>query len=140
MPDVQALVTGATSGIGLATARAIHSRGGTVALLARNESRLNDLTGELGERSLAIAADVSDPAKIEGAVEQACDYLGDINLVVNSAGVATPSPLENLATGQWNETIAINLSGSFYVSRTAARRMQSGSIIRSHRPHKSHGG
>ena len=127
--ETKALVTGASSGVGLATARMIHARGGSVALVARRGEILDDLVAELGERAVAFPADVSDPDAVAQMVAAAFQSLGDINLVVNAAGVDGPAPLEDQDARKWQTTIGINLSGSFYVAREAALRMTQGSIV-----------
>lgn len=127
--ETKALVTGASSGVGLATARMIHARGGSVALVARRSEILDDLVAELGERAVAFPADVSDPDAVAQMVAAAFQSLGDINLVVNAAGVDGPAPLEDQDARKWQTTIGINLSGSFYVAREAALRMTQGSIV-----------
>ncbi len=127
--ETKALVTGASSGVGLATARMIHARGGSVALVARRSEILDDLVAELGERAVAFPADVSDPDAVAQMVAAAFQSLGDINLVVNAAGVDGPAPLEDQDAHKWQTTIGINLSGSFYVAREAALRMTQGSIV-----------
>lgn len=125
----RALVTGASSGVGLATAQMILERGGSVALIARRGGILDDLVAHWGDRAVALPADVSDPEAVATAVAGAFEALGDIDLVVNSAGVDGPAALEDLDARKWETTIGINLSGSFYVAREAARRMKSGAII-----------
>jgi NAD(P)-dependent dehydrogenase (short-subunit alcohol dehydrogenase family) len=107
----------------------IHARGGSVALVARRSEILDDLVAELGERAVAFPADVSDPDAVAQMVAAAFQSLGDINLVVNAAGVDGPAPLEDQDAHKWQTTIGINLSGSFYVAREAALRMTQGSIV-----------
>jgi NAD(P)-dependent dehydrogenase (short-subunit alcohol dehydrogenase family) len=127
--STRALITGASSGVGLATARMIHERGGSVAMVARRADVLEEVVAELGDRAIALPADVSDPDAVAAAVAAAFDALGDIDLVVNSAGVDGPAPLEDLDARKWQTTIGVNLSGSFYVAREAALRMTHGSIV-----------
>jgi len=127
--STRAIVTGASSGVGLATARMIHAQGGSVALIARRGDILDQLVEELGSRAVALPADVADPQAVATAVAEAFAALGDIDLVVNSAGVDGPAPLEDLDARKWETTIGVNLSGSFYVAREAALRMTSGSIV-----------
>ncbi|WP_088288179.1 SDR family NAD(P)-dependent oxidoreductase [Kineosporia sp. A_224] len=129
MTAYKAIVTGASSGIGLATARRIHADGGTVALLATRAGLLEDIAGELGERAFAVPTDVSDPAQVSASIERCFDLLGDVDLVVNAAGVDGPSHLLEMSDEKWGRTISVNLSGPFYVSRESARRLKAGSSI-----------
>jgi NAD(P)-dependent dehydrogenase (short-subunit alcohol dehydrogenase family) len=117
------LVTGASSGIGTATARTFAAEGARVALLSRNAEALEALAAELGGGALAVAADVSDPAQVDAAIERVERELGPIDAVVNSAGIAWPTPLAELEPDAWREVVDTNLSGSFYVARAAGLRM-----------------
>jgi NAD(P)-dependent dehydrogenase (short-subunit alcohol dehydrogenase family) len=127
-----ALITGASSGIGEATAQAFVREGAQLALLARNPDPLERLAASLGEGTMAISADVADPAAVASAVQQTIERFGQLDAVVNSAGVARPLALADLDPIAWGETIDINLSGSFYVAREAGLRMRDnggGSIV-----------
>jgi NAD(P)-dependent dehydrogenase (short-subunit alcohol dehydrogenase family) len=118
-----ALITGASSGIGEATARAFVREGAQVALLARNPDPLERLAASLGDGAMTISADVADPAAVASSVQRTIDRLGRLDAVVNSAGVVRPLALADLDPAAWRETIDINLSGSFYVAREAGLRM-----------------
>jgi 3-oxoacyl-[acyl-carrier protein] reductase len=84
---------------------------------------------ELGDRSSVHAVDVADAASVTAAVDEAVERLGGIDLVVNSAGICVPSDPGTLGVDQWDRTLAVNLSGSFYVARAAARHLAAGSSI-----------
>jgi NAD(P)-dependent dehydrogenase (short-subunit alcohol dehydrogenase family) len=129
MSGLNALVTGASSGIGMATARLLHRRGATVAVVARRADVLDALVGELGERAHAFAADLSDPGSVKAVVGAAHAALGGLDLVVNAAGVCYPATLEELTPEVWAKTISINLTGTFWVAREAALRMKTGGSI-----------
>ena len=129
MPAYRAIVTGASSGIGLATARRIHADGGTVALLATRAAVLDGIAADLGERVFAIPVDVSDPVQVSAAILRCFELLGEVDLVVNSAGVDGPSALLDITDDKWARSIGVNLSGPFYVSRESARRLKEGSCI-----------
>ena len=129
MTSYRAVVTGATSGIGLAVARRLHRDGGSVVLLARQRDRLDEVAASLGDRAFAEAVDVADAPAVAVAVDRAADRLGGIDLLVNSAGVCTPSAPGALDVEQWDRTISVNLSGSFYASRAAVRHMAAGASI-----------
>ena len=128
-PALRALVTGASSGVGMATARLIHARGGSVALVARRAEVLVELVADLGDRAYAFPCDVSNPAAVAQAVSGAFDALGGLDLVVNAAGVCMPVTLEEMTPERWASTIGINVTGTFWVAREAALRMESGGSI-----------
>ncbi len=129
MPEYRAIITGASSGIGLATASRIHADGGTVALLATRAAMLDGIASELGDRAFAVPTDVSDPSQVSASIERCFELLGDVDLVVNSAGVDGPSALLDITDEKWARSIGVNLSGPFYVSRESARRLKGGSCI-----------
>jgi NADP-dependent 3-hydroxy acid dehydrogenase YdfG len=108
-----AVVTGATAGIGTATAKALHRAGATVALVGRREERLNALAAELGERAVAIPADVArDP--LADAVHAA---LGPVDLVVANAGVMLGAPFEAADTAEWQQMLDVNVGGLLHTGR-----------------------
>jgi NAD(P)-dependent dehydrogenase (short-subunit alcohol dehydrogenase family) len=113
----------------MATAKMIHARGGSVALLARRGDVLGSLATELGDRAHPFPCDVSDPRAVARTVALAFDALGGLDLVVNAAGVVEPASLEEMTPEQWTTTIGINLGGTFWVSREAALRMSPGGSI-----------
>lgn len=128
---VRALVTGASSGVGRAVATQLAAAGAQVALVARRADVLAELSQELGGGHCVLECDVSDAEQAERAVASAAARLGGLDLVVNSAGVCVPVALEDLDSATWAETIAINLTGTFTVARSAAliMRAHSGGAI-----------
>jgi NAD(P)-dependent dehydrogenase (short-subunit alcohol dehydrogenase family) len=122
-----ALVTGASSGIGLATAEVLAREGADVALLARPEDDLAEaahaVTGH-GRKALTIGVDVRDPAAVRAAFDRAEAELGPIDAVHNNAGISVVSPLVETTDEVFHNLVNINLAGSFYVLREAARVMQ----------------
>lgn len=117
-----ALVTGASSGIGEATARALADAGAEVALVARRGDRLDSLAAEIengGGRALKIEADVSDRAQAEDAVARTAAELGRIDVVVNNAGVMLLGPIVDAPVEEWEQMIEVNLLGLLYVSHAA---------------------
>jgi len=118
------LVTGATSGVGEATARLLASRGARIAALARRSDELQRVVADLGDRACGFVADVSDPGSASSAVSAAIDELGGLDVAVNAAGVAGFSNLEDLSYERWREVIDTNLSGTFTVSRAAGLHMR----------------
>jgi NADP-dependent 3-hydroxy acid dehydrogenase YdfG len=117
-----ALVTGASSGIGEATARLLASRGAKVALAARRADRLERLAAEIGEAggtALAIEADISDQEQAIAAVERAASEFGGLGIVVNNAGVMLLGPLEGAPTEEWDRMIDLNLKGLINTTHAA---------------------
>jgi NADP-dependent 3-hydroxy acid dehydrogenase YdfG len=112
-----ALVTGASSGIGLAVARTLADDGWDVALVARRAERLEQLARELG--ALATPADVSDHDQVGRAVAQAVERFGRLDAVVTAAGVLHSRPVEELDEATWDETIDVNRKGTYLVVRAA---------------------
>ncbi len=117
-----ALVTGASSGIGEATARALASEGAEVALVARRKQRLDALADEITARwvrALAIEADVTDRAQAEAAVERTVAELGRLDILVNNAGVMLLGPIEGAPLAEWEQMIQLNLLGLLYMAHAA---------------------
>ncbi len=117
-----ALVTGASSGIGHATARALAGHGAAVALVARRKERLDDLADAIardGGQALAIEADITDRAQAGEAVERTVSQLGRLDTVVNNAGVMLLGPAESAPLEEWERMVSLNVSGLLYVSHAA---------------------
>ena len=112
-----ALVTGASSGIGAATARALAEQGAAVGVLARRRDRLEQLAGELG--GTVIEADITDPAQAAAGVEQLVGELGRLDIVVNNAGLMLTGPVLDAPDGEWDRMIDINVNGVLHVTRAA---------------------
>jgi NAD(P)-dependent dehydrogenase (short-subunit alcohol dehydrogenase family) len=116
----RALVTGAAGGIGSAIASAFVREGAAVACLGRNSAALDELCLTLESRAVAVPGDVGDPAQAERAVLRAGELLGGLDVLVNAAGIDCDwQPVGELSVESWDETIRINLSGTFYVCRAA---------------------
>jgi meso-butanediol dehydrogenase / (S,S)-butanediol dehydrogenase / diacetyl reductase len=107
-----ALVTGAASGIGLATVRRLATEGGTVVAIDLNG-------GELDEAALVIEADVSDPAAMADAVRTTVDRFGRLDVVVPAAGVDQCDTVPNTTLEEWRRVIDVDLNGVFYLCRAA---------------------
>ena len=112
-----ALVTGASSGIGEATARALADQGATVAAVARRKDRLDALTAEIG--GLAIEADVTDREQARAAVDRTADELGRLDIVINNAGVMLLGHIVDAPVEEWDRMIELNLQGLLYVAHAA---------------------
>ncbi|MBI5363512.1 MAG: SDR family oxidoreductase [Planctomycetes bacterium] len=119
-PPRRALVTGASSGIGAATARLLVEHGYHVALLARGEERLRALSTELGvERTLVLPCDLRDPAAIERAFARARQRLGGLDLLVNNAGLGYRARVEELDPELLRQTFETNVNGLLLACRAA---------------------
>jgi NADP-dependent 3-hydroxy acid dehydrogenase YdfG len=117
-----ALVTGASSGIGDATARELARQGAAVAILARRADRLEALAGELrgeGAEVLEIEADVSDREQATGAVERTVSELGRLDILINNAGVMLLGPAEDAPIEEWERMVEVNELGLLYCAHAA---------------------
>ena len=117
-----ALVTGASSGIGEATAVALAAEGAAVAIAARRVDRLETLKAKLeaeGARVVAVELDVTDEAACRAAVERTVQELGGLDIVVNNAGVMLLGPIEGADTQDWRRMIETNVFGLMYVTHAA---------------------
>ena len=129
------VITGASSGLGEATARYLAERGATVVLGARRAERLQALVEEItraGGKASAIVTDVTDAAQVQALVDAAVEQYGRIDVILNNAGVMPHSPLERRKIDDWNRTIDINIKGVLYGIAAALPHMQrqkSGHII-----------
>ncbi|MGW6726006.1 SDR family oxidoreductase [Nocardia sp. NPDC055029] len=109
-----AVVTGASSGIGAATAKRLAASGATVAVLARRADRLELLAKEIeraGGTALALTVDVTDAQAMRTAAERVAAELGTADLLFNNAGVMLPAPVEELPVEQWQRQIDLNVTG-----------------------------
>ena len=117
-----ALVTGASSGIGEATARALAAQGAKVAVAARRLERLERLAGEIGgegHTALAIESDITDQKQAIAAVDRTVDELGRLDIVVNNAGQMLLGPIEDAPTEEWDRMIDLNLKGLINTTHAA---------------------
>jgi NADP-dependent 3-hydroxy acid dehydrogenase YdfG len=117
-----ALVTGASSGIGEATALALAAEGASVALLARRRDRLDDLKARIeaaGGTAYAVEADVSDQQQAADAVNRVVAQLGRLDTVVNNAGLMRIGPAVDADPADWDQMLAVNVQGLLYVTKAA---------------------
>jgi NADP-dependent 3-hydroxy acid dehydrogenase YdfG len=117
-----ALVTGASSGIGEATARVLAENGAAVAIVARRGDRLDRLAVEIedkGGTALAIEADVTDQAQATGTVEQTVAKLGRLDILVNNAGVMLLGPITEAPLEEWERMVDLNVKGLLYCAQAA---------------------
>ena len=114
-----AAVTGASSGIGEATARALSVAGASVALGARRTDRLEAIAESIDGPTLVLAVDVSDEEQARSFVQAAHDELGGLHILVNNAGVMLLGPVADADTEDWRRMIAVNLLGLLYCTHAA---------------------
>jgi NADP-dependent 3-hydroxy acid dehydrogenase YdfG len=117
-----ALVTGASSGIGAATAHSLAAQGATVALLARRRERLEELAGAIraeGGTAMVVEADITDRQRAEEAVERVVGELGRLDTLVNNAGLMHIAPVADASVDEWDQMLQINVKGLLYVTRAA---------------------
>jgi 3-oxoacyl-[acyl-carrier protein] reductase len=128
-----ALVTGATGGIGAAIAKALHAQGAHVVLSGTRETVLQARAAELGARTSAVVANLSDPAAVDGLIEAAEAAAGaPIDILVANAGITKDGLLLRMKDDDWAEVIKINLESYFRLSRAACKgmmRRRNGRII-----------
>jgi NAD(P)-dependent dehydrogenase (short-subunit alcohol dehydrogenase family) len=127
-----AIVTGASSGLGVAFAKALSEAGADLVLAARRVDRLDATRGlveDAGRKALAVPADVSLPEAAQAVVDAAVDEFGHVDVLVNNAGKGTAVPATRETPEQFREVIDINLSGSYWMAQACGRVMQPGSAI-----------
>jgi 3-hydroxybutyrate dehydrogenase len=131
MPSIKrrALVTGSTSGIGLAIARALAAEGADVVIngfgdAGQIEQIRADIEAQYGVKALYDGADMSKPDEIAAMVKKAEEALGGIDILVNNAGIQFVSPVEDFPVDKWNAILAINLSSAFHTIRAAVPGMK----------------
>ncbi|MCZ6872811.1 MAG: glucose 1-dehydrogenase [bacterium] len=131
-----ALVTGASSGLGIEFARGLAMAGAAVALVARRLERLQMVARELeelGVRAQPIQADLRDEAQIDSAIQQTQEVLGPVDILINNAGIAPVSRAERHSMEKWQQTLDVNLTAVFLCCQKVGKQMiergQGGRII-----------
>jgi NAD(P)-dependent dehydrogenase (short-subunit alcohol dehydrogenase family) len=132
LDDKVAIVTGASSGLGVAFATALAEAGADVVLAARRADRLEEtraLVQERGRRALCVAADVARPEDAQAIVDAAMSEFGKVDVLVNNAGKGTAYPATRETVEQFREVIDINLNGCYWMAQACGRVMAPGSAI-----------
>jgi NAD(P)-dependent dehydrogenase (short-subunit alcohol dehydrogenase family) len=127
-----AIVTGASSGLGVAFGTALAEAGADLVLTARRTARLEktrELIEERGRRALTVTADVSQPGDAQAVVDSAMKEFGRVDVLVNNAGKGTAVPATRETPEQFREVIDINLNGSYWMAQACGRVMKPGSAI-----------
>jgi NADP-dependent 3-hydroxy acid dehydrogenase YdfG len=133
--DKVVVITGASSGLGEATARLLSSEGATVVLAARRKDRIEALAKELNDRggkALAVPTDVADRPQVKQLADKAVDTYGRLDVMLNNAGLMPLAPLEELRIDEWDQMIDVNLKGVLYgIAATLPhmKQQKSGHII-----------
>jgi len=127
-----AIVTGASSGLGVAFAKALAEAGADVALAARRAERLEDtrkLVEAAGRRAIAVRTDVASVDDCSGLVEATVEQLGRVDVLVNNAGIGTAYPATREDPDEFRRVIDINLNGCYWMAQACGRVMRPGSSI-----------
>lgn len=135
LTDRVAIVTGASRGVGRATALALAAAGAHLALVARTEPEIREVAAEiksLGRRAVAIPTDVADEAQVEAMASRVLAELGSVDILVNNAGILHRGEVEQTSLADWNRVLSVNLTGAFLCSRAvigAMKRQRRGHIV-----------
>lgn len=127
-----AIVTGASSGLGVAFATGLAEAGADIAICARRVERLEETRArveEIGRRCVAVPADVADPDDCNRVVEQTVEQLGGVDVLINNAGIGTAAPATREAPDEFRKVIDINLNGSYFMAQACGRAMKDGGSI-----------
>ncbi len=127
-----AIVTGASSGLGVAFAQALAEAGADVVLGARRADRLEDtrrLVEAAGRRALVVPTDVAEPGDCQALVDAAMDGFGRVDVLVNNAGIGTAVPATKETPDQFRTVVDVNLNGCYWMAQACGRVMQPGSSI-----------
>ncbi|CAN3131731.1 SDR family NAD(P)-dependent oxidoreductase [Mycobacterium sp. smrl_JER01] len=126
------IVTGASSGLGVAFAQAFAEAGADVALGARRVDKLSEtseLVSATGRRALPVCTDVSDPASCQALVDATLSEFGKVDVLINNAGVGTAVPATKESPEEFRRVIDVNLNGSYWMAQACGRVMQAGSSV-----------
>lgn len=118
-----ALVTGASGGIGSDIARALHAQGAVVALSGTRREALDALAAELGERTHVLPCNLSESEAVDALPKQAEDTMGTLDVLVNNAGLTRDNLFMRMKDEEWDEVIRVNLTASFRLARASLRGM-----------------
>lgn len=119
-----ALITGASSGIGRATALRFVSEGASVALVGRDREALEETAATAGGNTAVVVADLSEPDQVRGAVDDAVDFGGGLDVLVNAAGVIGSGDLASTTLDDWNAMMRINLDAAFVAMQAALPHLE----------------
>lgn len=129
LTDKVVLITGGTSGIGLATAKLFRDQGAKVVVIGSSSKSIKDAERELGMTVTALQVDLRAPEQIDKAVAEVVEIHGDIDVVFANAGAGTASPLEAVTREQIDQQFSLNVTGLFFTIQKAAPHMRDGGSI-----------
>ena len=132
LDDKVVIVTGASSGLGVAFAQAFAEAGADVALGARRVEKMAATAGlveQAGRRALTVQTDVADPAQCQALVDATVAAFGRVDILINNAGVGTAVPATRETADSFRSVIDVNLNGSYWMAQACGRVMQPGSAI-----------
>ncbi|MGZ4541808.1 MAG: SDR family NAD(P)-dependent oxidoreductase [Mycobacteriaceae bacterium] len=127
-----AVVTGASSGLGVAFAKAFAEAGADVVLAARRAEKLEDtaeLVRQAGRQALCVSTDVADPEQAQHMIDAAMERFGRVDTLINNAGIGTAYPATRETPEQFRQVIDVNLNGVYWAAQACGRVMQPGSTI-----------
>lgn len=127
-----AVVTGASSGLGVAFAKAFAEAGADVVLAARRAEKLEDtaeLVRQAGPKALCVSTDVADPEQAQHMIDAAMERFGRVDTLINNAGIGTAYPATRETPEQFRQVIDVNLNGAYWAAQACGRVMQPGSTI-----------
>lgn len=123
LKEKKVLITGATGGLGEAIAKLLYTQGATVALSGTRVEKLKGLAGDMGQRALAIPANLSDMGDVERLGQQAIEQMGGLDILVNNAGITRDNLLLRMDEEDWEAVMKVNLEAVFRLTKTVLRPM-----------------
>ena len=118
-----ALITGASGGIGAEIAKALHAQGATVILHGTRQAKLDELASEIGSNVHVITANLSDREAVAGLFEAASQFTGEVNILVNNAGITRDNLAMRMKDEEWDDVLDVNMTATMILCRSALRSM-----------------
>lgn len=118
-----ALITGASGGIGAEIAKALHAQGATVILHGTRQAKLDELAAEIGSNVHVITANLSDREAVSGLFDAASQFTGEVNILVNNAGITKDNLAMRMKDEEWDDVLAVNMTATMILCRSALRSM-----------------
>ena len=118
-----ALITGASGGIGAEIAKALHAQGATVILHGTRQAKLDELASEIGSNVHVITANLSERDAVAGLFDAACQFTGEVNILVNNAGITRDNLAMRMKDEEWDDVLNVNMTATMTLCRSALRTM-----------------